>query len=216
MAIEVETRKVHFRSGGLTLEGLLSTPSQGPGHGVVLCHPHTLHGGNMKNYVIAKTGASLAEAGFTALRFNFRGAGKSEGAYDEGRAEVGDVVAAIDYMAGELGVANVHLCGYSFGSAMMIRASAIDARPLSFSAIAPPVAFMDVGDFKAGDNRPKLVVTGGRDEYSTPAAFGQWFGRVPEPKTSRDIPGADHFFGGFDHEVAAAVCGFVKNTVGLK
>lgn len=214
MAIEIETRKVHFASGGLTLEGLLSTPAEGTGHGVVLCHPHTLHGGNMKNFVIAKTAANLAESGIATLRFNFRGAGKSEGTFDEGRAEVGDVIAAVDYMIGELGKANVHLCGYSFGSAMMIRASGLDGRPLSFSAIAPPVSFMDVGEFAPGDFRPKLIVTGGRDEYSAQSEFDRWYSRIPEKKTRHDIPGADHFFMDYEHEVAAVVGDFVKTSTG--
>ncbi|MEJ2024042.1 MAG: alpha/beta hydrolase, partial [Deltaproteobacteria bacterium] len=105
--------KIDFRSGDLVLEGLL-TRADGS-RGVVVTHPHPLYGGNMQNNVVRAITRAYREAGYTTLRFNFRGVGASQGGFDNGRGEQKDVEAALQYRL-SLGCDWLDLAGYSFGS----------------------------------------------------------------------------------------------------
>src|SRR2546421_3816324 len=66
--------------------------------GVVLCHPHPLHGGNMYSNVVSAVARALWQHDVTTLRFNFRGTGASEGTHGGGDAEGADVAAAVTYL----------------------------------------------------------------------------------------------------------------------
>ena len=83
--------------------------------GVVISHPHPLYGGEMRNQVVGLIQEVFAGKGWTTLRFNFRGVGRSQGEYDEGVGEQEDVRAAVRYLK-ELGVEEIFLAGYSFGA----------------------------------------------------------------------------------------------------
>jgi len=86
-------QQVYFRSGPLKLEGLIHDV---PGDkGVVMTHPHPLYGGSMHNNVVESMVAAYRKGGYSTLRFNFRGAGKSEGSYDQGVGEQEDVVPSL-------------------------------------------------------------------------------------------------------------------------
>ena len=87
----VET--VHFRGPAGALEGLWSDPDGGEA-AAVICHPHPAHGGSMHSKVVHTVYRVLEERGHPTLRFNFRGVGLSEGAYEGWDAAVGDVAAA--------------------------------------------------------------------------------------------------------------------------
>ena len=108
-----EGRPVTFDSDGLTLEGALHLPESTPCAGVVVAHPHPQYGGDMHNNVVHAISRAAADAGAATLRFNFRGAGASEGRYDEGRGEQQDVAAALEYMRGlpEIDSGRVALAG---------------------------------------------------------------------------------------------------------
>ena len=85
-----------------TLEGFLHLPEgDGPFPGVVVCHPHPQMGGDMNNNVVMGVCYSLFIAGIASLRFNFRGAGRSQGVYDEGRGEMDDALAALEFAASQ-------------------------------------------------------------------------------------------------------------------
>src|SRR4030042_6916089 len=107
------------------LEGVLHIPDGGdsPLPGVVLCHPHSLHGGSMQVPVIETTARELALRGMIALRFNFRGVGRSEGSFGDGVAEVADVKGAVDFLRdrGDGETNCLYLMGYSFGAAVGLR-----------------------------------------------------------------------------------------------
>src|SRR5262245_31398580 len=91
------TETIMFTSAdGLALEGRLSIPDNADALGaVVLCHPHPQYGGSMSSRLIPALQRVLVAAGWAALRFNFRGVGRSEGSYDGGSGEVGDVLGAL-------------------------------------------------------------------------------------------------------------------------
>src|SRR5438552_7851403 len=96
-----DARLVHFAAAdGVRLEGRLTVASHE--RGVVLCHPHPLYGGSMLSPVVLAAEQAFREAGWTTLAFNFRGVGGSGGAFDEGRAEQGDVAGALDSLEGAL------------------------------------------------------------------------------------------------------------------
>ena len=89
---------VSFEADGLTFEGVVAQPNEGTGPwpGVVICHPHPLHGGNMDNNVGLALALGLAQEGFVTLRFNFRGVGGSQGEHTKGERESEEVRGAID------------------------------------------------------------------------------------------------------------------------
>ncbi|WP_372678406.1 alpha/beta hydrolase, partial [Desulfosarcina sp.] len=104
---------IQFQSGKWEIEGFYQADH--PQKGVVITHPHPLYGGDMFNPVVGAIVAAYQKSGFTTLRFNFRGAGKSTGIYDQGIGEQADVASAILFMESE-GLQEVHLSGYSFGA----------------------------------------------------------------------------------------------------
>src|SRR5438093_13365536 len=121
-----------FASGVLTLEGALNLPERTPAPGIVVCHPHPMYGGDMHNNVVDAVCQTAAADGIVALRFNFRGAGGSEGSYDYGVGEQDDVGAALAYLRElpEVDGARVALAGYSFGAAIALQA--VDERLNAF------------------------------------------------------------------------------------
>ena len=88
---------VSFETEGLTFEGVVAQPDDGSGPwpGVVICHPHPLHGGNMDNNVVIALALGLAQDGFVTLRFNFRGVGGSQGSHTKGESESEEILAAL-------------------------------------------------------------------------------------------------------------------------
>jgi alpha/beta superfamily hydrolase len=153
----------------------------------------------MFNPVVEAISAAYQKSGFTTLRFNFRGAGKSTGTYDQGIGEQADVASAFDFMESE-GLQEVHLSGYSFGAWVNARALQGGLAVHGMTMVAPPVAFIDFGE---GIRLSMLsaVVAGSRDEIAPPGLIrplmGQW-----NPDARIDIiEGADHFFFGFLDEV---------------
>ncbi len=94
----------------------------------LVCHPHPLFGGTMHNKVVYQAAKALHRKGIPVLRFNFRGAGLSEGEHDRGRGEQQDVRTALDYLANEFPGRPILLAGFSFGSWVGLRVGCEDAR----------------------------------------------------------------------------------------
>src|SRR5437868_4320456 len=115
------------------LEALLwSTRASGedsaPPLAAVFCHPHPLFGGTMHNKVVYQAAKALHEFGVAVLRFNFRGVGESAGGHDNGRGEVDDVIAAVDYVEAEFPGVPLLVAGFSFGAWVGLRAGCADTR----------------------------------------------------------------------------------------
>src|SRR5258705_12635746 len=136
--------------GGPSLEGRLALVPA-PKGGFVLCHPHPLYGGDMDNPVVIRAAEVAQAAGYATLRFNFRGAGASEGAHDKGGAEQEDVRAAIAGLASHLPAGHrVGVLGYSFGAAMAARATRPSTPETPLGLIAPPLGMYDLDFLQAG------------------------------------------------------------------
>jgi hypothetical protein len=202
---------VTFPVGDITLEGLLWAPPQTPTIGVVLCHPHPLYGGDMQNNIVSALADTFQQAGMATLRFNFRGVGRSGGEHGGGEAEVEDVKAAVAYLLSRQAVPTVVVAGYSFGSMVGLRAGAADPRVHKLIGVALPVGFGDPS-FLLNVTKPKLLISGDRDNYSPIPALQSLFAKLPDPKVLVTVPGADHFFWGQEEEVAKAAVEFLKKN----
>src|SRR5688572_21610440 len=98
------------------LEALMDLPAAAPRAAVVLAHPLPTEGGTMHTKVVFQSAKALARIGCAVLRFNFRGVGRSAGSWDEGRGELDDYRAALDYMRSQYPDLEVWAAGFSFGS----------------------------------------------------------------------------------------------------
>jgi alpha/beta superfamily hydrolase len=188
--------KVLIPSKGVQLEGLLSIQEAfSMKGGVILCHPHPQYGGDMHNLVISTAVDAASQEGFSTLRFNFRGVGRSGGSYSEGVGEREDVKAAIDYLFSVLGRSDSRftLLGYSFGAWAALPVGIEDNRIKRMVAIAPPLGLYDFG-FLEGSKKIKLLMAGDQDFFCPMALLESWFERLEEPKSLAIIQGADHFF----------------------
>src|ERR1700753_1293844 len=90
-----------FEGPSGNIEGLLDDPDAAPSAIAVVCHPHPLQGGAMQNKVAYMLARAFNDLGALSLRFNFRGVGKSEGAFDKGIGETDDALAAIDWLTAQ-------------------------------------------------------------------------------------------------------------------
>jgi len=206
-----QQRVTFLAADGPRLEGVLHLPERpGPSPAAVVCHPHPLMGGTMDNGVVVSVCLALAARGWTALRFNFRGAGRSEGSFDEGRAEMGDVAGALDFLEArsEVDAERLAVVGYSFGAGVGLHHAARDSR-LGWLAGVALVQENYADPFLDADSRPKLFVVGERDPWAPPDALREYVARLRPPKALRVIPHTDHFFVGREGEVSASIVDFL-------
>lgn len=186
------------------LEALLNQGSLEAPFAAVVCHPHPTGGGTMHNKVVYHAMKALNAAVFglewSALRFNFRGTGLSEGKH-HGSAESEDVLAAVDWLVTEINKPIV-LVGFSFGAAMALLACCSSQKRASVKAVVAlglPTASngrLYQYSFLSHCSLPKLFLSGDRDQFSSAADLQQVAATTAEPKKLVLIPGADHFFNG--------------------
>ncbi len=195
------------------LEGLLRTPDAAPDPPqmvALVSHPHPQYGGTMHNKVVFRMAAALVDLGLPTLRFNFRGVGRSSGAYDDGRGERDDVVAALDWLATRFSGVPVCLGGFSFGAWVGLPVGCEDARVRQLLGAGVPLRLLGVGMLERCD-KPKLIVQGQRDEYGPLDAILPWFERLPPPKRLEIVPGADHFFTSAQSALYDAIVGYFRS-----
>lgn len=188
-------------AGGL--EALLWEPAEAARAAAVVCHPHPLFGGTMHNRVVFQFEKAFAATGRATLRMNFRGAGASEGAHDEGRGETADVRAAADELIRLVPGAAIDVLGYSFGCWVSWRALGDDPRAATLTGVGVPLRTSDFA-FARDLHRPITIVQGEEDEYGDGAAVRALAASLPVPPRLFLIPGADHLFTrGYDRLMAA-------------
>lgn len=178
---------------GVALEARLAVPA-GTSVGVVICHPHPLHGGDMDNPVVVRIQEACAAEGLATLRFNFRGVGGSSGTHTGGVGEQDDAGAAMEALAEKAGTAALAIAGYSFGAWIAAVVGCRDARAGALALIAPPLGLYDFGCVE-GKRVPTLAVAGTQDPYCPFADFQRFTARFPWVMPAV-IDGADHFFSG--------------------
>ncbi len=156
-------KKVKFNCMDIKLEGLLNTADAD--RAAIITHPHPLYGGDMTNPVVAAIAQAYQDHGWTTLRFNFRGTGRSQGAFDNGIGEQEDIHSAIAYMNAS-GYSQIDLAGYSFGAwVLALWSKQIADHRHHIHLVAPPVAFIDFKDVGPIQGLKKAIV-GSMDELA--------------------------------------------------
>lgn len=195
------------------LEALLNQGTEGASQAALVCHPHPLYGGTFHNKVVFHAMKALNSFGYPVLRFNFRGVGMSQGTHDNGLGEVDDVRAALAWLDAEFNLPIV-LAGFSFGAAVGLRAACPDARVDAVIGLGIPVLPADEREydfnFLRTCNKPKLLVSGTRDEFGPRARLEQLVQTLPQPKKLVLIEAADHFFEGRLKELRDVIEEWVK------
>jgi alpha/beta superfamily hydrolase len=192
------------------LEILVEMPEAAPRAAVVFAHPLPTHGGTMHTKVVYQAAKALARIGCAVLRFNFRGVGLSAGTWDEGRGEMDDYRAAVDFMAAQHPGLDLWAAGFSFGSYVATTVGADDDRVCALIAIAPPVHTYEFASVKLSA-KPKFIVHGERDELISLKAVRHFYAQLPEPKEMVEIDRANHLFDGQAGEVGDALADLLED-----
>jgi len=178
-----------------TLEALIDLPADGAVQGTaVIAHPHPLFGGTMHNKVVQTLARAFVQSGWRAVRFNFRGVGASEGAHDEGRGEVRDMLRVIDQLAPEGPLA---LAGFSFGAFVtthVVQALGDQRLPHALVLVGTAASRFEVAAVPQVLHERCLVLHGEQDETVPLASVMDW--ARPQSLPITVIPGVEHFFHG--------------------
>jgi alpha/beta superfamily hydrolase len=204
------------------LEALLNGGTEHATHAALVCHPHPLFGGTLHNKVVFHTMKALHSFGFPVLRFNFRGTGLSQGEHDHGIGEFDDVGTALDWLDAEFRLPLI-FAGFSFGAAVGMRAACADSRVQAVIGAGTPVAPVAADseeprvytyEFLQECRKPKLLISGARDQFGPRARLEALVNSIPEPKKLVVIEGADHFFEGRLRELREAIEAWVREAIG--
>lgn len=164
----------------------------------LILHPHPQHGGTMNNKVVYSLYHNFARRGFSTLRFNFRGVGRSQGEFDNGQGELSDAAAALDWMQGHNpNASGCWIAGFSFGAwiamQLMMRRPEING----FIAIAPPASIHDFS-FLAPCPASGLIVHGDADDIIPEESVAKLSDKLGKQKNItidyQVVKGCDHFF----------------------
>ncbi len=207
-----EAREITFASDGLILEGVLHLPASSPSPAVAICHPHPLYGGDMQNNVVVSLCRAAAARGIAALRFNFRGVGRSQGSFADGLGEQVDARAAVNQLCQlpEIDSSRVGLVGYSFGAVVALHAA--DEGICALVAISAPAATIR-GPSEISVHCPTLLVVGQDDPVAPPSQLADLRQTLGPAAELLLVPGADHFWRGAEARLAMIVSDFLMRTL---
>jgi uncharacterized protein len=198
------------------LEALLNGGSPNATHAAVVCHPHPLYGGTLHNKVVFHAMKALNSFGFPVLRFNFRGTGLSEGEHANGVDEVEDVRAAMAWLEREYALPII-FAGFSFGAAVGLRATYADPRVPALIALGLPAVPIEnrIYDFEflRTCTKPKLFISGARDEFGPPGKLEALVETFADPKKLVRIEAGDHFFEGRLREMRTTIEDWVRELM---
>ncbi|HUK34263.1 MAG TPA: alpha/beta fold hydrolase [Vicinamibacterales bacterium] len=192
-------------NGGVNTHGLVERGRvNGIRAAVVLAHPHPQYGGTMHTKVVYQAAKAFTRIGCAVLRFNFRGVGTSEGAWDEGRGELDDFRAGIAFMRSRYPDHRLWSAGMSFGAWVALSAGEADDAVSTLVGIAPPLARYDFERVRTS-SKPKFFIQGERDELCPLKDMQEFYARSHDPKELVVIDAADHLFDGKALEVGDAI-----------
>ena len=193
--------RITFLSEEYEIEGLLNQKDEKKG--VVVTHPHPLYGGDMNNLVVESIVHVYHMKGYSTLKFNFRGVGRSQGTYDNGLGEQKDVLSALSFLS-DMGMERIDLAGYSFGAWVNAQAIHNDSLTKQMIMVSPPVGFMDFNSIVTMDAL-KFVVTGNRDDIAPADVIEKMMSTWNPDARFEVIDGADHFYGGYLNQLEAVL-----------
>jgi hypothetical protein len=204
-----------FLSGPVgRLEAVLWTPPSptAPPLAALVCHPHPLFGGTMHNKVVFQAAKSIDALGVPILRFNFRGAGLSEGVHDRGIGERDDVRAALQFLAAEFPGVPLLVTGFSFGSIVGLSVGCQAPEVTNLIALGFPVNNSDVS-FIFECRKPKLFVHGSNDEHGDVRKVEELVPSLPGENRLVIVEAVDHFFTGKLNAVDQAITTWLRERV---
>ncbi len=204
--------KVHttFPCADIALEGEWQFPqTTGAFPAVIVCHPHPLYGGDMSNNVVLAIYQALPQQSIAAFRFNFRGVGKSGGVFGGGISEREDIKAALTFVAStpDIEPKRIGLAGYSFGASVALPVALQDERVDLLALVSPALPDSGWEQLKSY-TKPKFIIAGDADLFIPLERFQQHAKDVSAPSQYQIISGADHFWWGYEEEVAQRVTQF--------
>src|SRR5580693_4231507 len=165
---------------------------------VVVLHPHPLYGGTMNNKIAYNLYQAFVRSGFSALRFNFRGVGKSQGKFDDGIGELADAATALDWLQQQnMDASTCWIAGFSFGAwiamQLLMRRPEIDG----FISVSPPANLYDFA-FLSPCPAAGLITMGSKDEIVVEETVSKLATKLAGQKGAnieyKVIPGADHYY----------------------
>ena len=183
----------------------------------VVLHPHPLHGGNMNNRVVYTLYNAFADSGFSVLRFNFRGVGRSQGSYDSGAGELSDAAYAFDWLQQVNTTSN--LCwigGYSFGALIAMQLMMRRPEIEGFVSVAPPA---DSEDFSFLAPCPSSgTIIHGEDDTNVPVESVKKLASKLDGQKNisvrfQSIKGTDHFFKDKIEELSSATSTYIQGAL---
>jgi alpha/beta superfamily hydrolase len=177
---------------------------------VILCHPQPASS-DMHDGMTVALARSLCEAGMMAMRFNFRGVGKSQGQQTDGRLEPLDLAGALDFAFSQPGTNPAKVCviGHGFGAYTALLYAPFDPRIRTVIAISLPL-FRAANGFPRSFARPKLFVTGEFDELCPLYKLEPFVESLEGPKGIKVITGARHLMRGYEGAAVSAIMKYVK------
>ena len=201
---------VSFIAKGMTLEGIIGLPDgEGPFPGVVMCHPHPLHGGSMDNNVVVAVTFGLAAAGIASLRFNFRGVGNSQGEHAHGEKEHEETLMAMEFLGAlpDVNDERIGLGGYSFSTRVICDHQQLYKKPKAIALVAPSLEAITDSPLQK-DKTPRMIITGDRDRLANSDGVDEQLGKFNPPADYHVVSGADHFWVGQESQMAEKVVQF--------
>ena len=184
----------------------------------IVLHPHPQFGGTMNNKLVYNLHYTFYNMGFTVLRFNFRGVGRSQGEYDQGVGELSDAASALDYLQ-SMNLYSKHcwVAGFSFGA--WIGMQLLMRRPeiTGFISVSPPANMYDFS-FLAPCPSSGIIINGAADRIAPPAASVELVEKLREQRgitvTHNEMEGAGHFFEDpYMDEMLDTVTSYVKRRL---
>ncbi len=209
MAKSPRTERLFIDGPAGRLEAILElSAEQIPVGSVVVCHPHPQHGGKMHNKVAHTLARAFVHAGFSALRFNFRGTEYSDGEFDAGTGELEDALAAINWLRARNPQLPLWIAGFSFGAAIAVKA-AMATEVDGLISVAPAINRFTSG-LPSQPDCPWLIVQGDQDELVDVDEIVAWVNGLSPGPELLIIPDGEHFFHGRLVELREAVTEFVE------
>ncbi len=209
--------EVHFNGPEGRLEGRYHPSSKNNPPIAIVLHPHPQHGGTMNNKIVYTVYNAFAERGFTVMRFNFRGVGKSQGEFDHGIGELSDAAAALDWLQSfNSNAPRCWVAGFSFGAwigmQLLMRRPEVDR----FLSLAPPANMFDFS-FLAPCPSSGLIIHGTDDQHVPETNIAQLYDKLSSQKTItvelEKIKGADHFFTDKLNDIRQVIDNYFENNL---
>ncbi len=199
------------------LEGRYHASEQKGAPLVLVLHPHPLYGGTMNNKIVYRLFHIFAQNGFSVLRFNFRGVGKSLGKYDNGVGELTDAATALDWLQQQNPDApTCWIAGFSFGAWISMQLLMRRPEIEGFVAVSPPANLYDFS-FLSPCPAAGLITQGDKDDVVSEEAVNKLATRLGAQHNTKVeykiIPGADHYYRGIEEKLGSVVGEYITTRM---